>query len=602
MMEWNESKGKSAAMKISSQVVCLGKCAFMMAAVLLPGACERAASDSNVKHNWSDVSRLDTASFVWHESERDKFVEELKYMEGGNAEVYEETSPAAQRIQAWMDVIHEEVKKIHGDKLKAPRPRIALVKKDVFNAYVRATGLCLNARLEVTGNSVGRPAPAMFIDGVDSFRLWHTAPRSCVKKDLTEDELLAFVKTYLPSLASCATTSRSGESGVPVISLESGCLPEESRERFQYAGGALSISYPAIVNYVTVYDKLMEMGEGPFIAVLTHELGHYYKAHGLRSKDAYDYFYQMEEKTNLAQKPAALPEEHEIAILGKKATEVSRKWVSFYPVPGQKLHTLMFKYLKESSFNFTTSCERGWGCSDACNRLNDSFSMDLNWYPEHQPFPAGDKARAQYQEYERYAAACFKTVEMKYAPDLLQSLDILGLEGTKEIRLDQFKSFEEVMNFVNEKLPSWVESHNNTINEILSVAATKRVGFYTVEQEADDLSLELVARLGLKPETAVEVDLELLRGEAAIEGADKAYPMPGDLNYKQCAAAYDKGFPEFIPIGDYSESHHGTCFRAYNLYRELKAHRAEIEALSKMDSSHTLRLDPSLWSKLREGR
>ncbi len=50
-------------------------------------------------------------------------------------------------------------------------------------------------------------------------------------------------------------------------------------------------------------------------------------------------------------------------------------------------------------------------------------------------------------------------------------------------------------------------------------------------------------------------------------------------DYKRCQAAYANGWktedelPLFVPVGDYLDEHHSTCYRAFNLYRETEAHR-----------------------------
>jgi Zn-dependent protease with chaperone function len=103
----------------------------------------------------------------------------------------------------------------------------------------------------------------------------------------------------------------------------------------------------------------------------------------------------------------------------------------------------------------------------------------------------------------------------------------------------------------------------------------ERLGFYTHEQEADELSLELLAKVGLAPAFAVDKLLKTLE----VTGDD---PDPEALKFAECSALRAQGFRDpdgklaIVPIGDPGNAHHNTCFRAFNLMREIEAHRYEV--------------------------
>ena len=95
-----------------------------------------------------------------------------------------------------------------------------------------------------------------------------------------------------------------------------------------------------------------------------------------------------------------------------------------------------------------------------------------------------------------------------------------------------------------------------------------RLGQYTTEQEADDISLEFLAAIGVDPINAAEL---------FIEFAPKKDQYAGFVYGKEhCKRLFDNGWKEYdgarilVPIGDYSENHHSGCYRAFNVSRELE--------------------------------
>jgi hypothetical protein len=106
----------------------------------------------------------------------------------------------------------------------------------------------------------------------------------------------------------------------------------------------------------------------------------------------------------------------------------------------------------------------------------------------------------------------------------------------------------------------------------------RNLGFYTIEQEADELALELLANIGLPPNVAVEIDLEFLK--MAAESGQPA--PPGEIGWAECVMLRDQGFRDAdgkivsVPVGDPNNAHHNSCFRVFNMLREIQAHRYQL--------------------------
>jgi hypothetical protein len=100
----------------------------------------------------------------------------------------------------------------------------------------------------------------------------------------------------------------------------------------------------------------------------------------------------------------------------------------------------------------------------------------------------------------------------------------------------------------------------------------RRLGFYTTEQEADELGLELLAKNGVPPSVLMGAMMTFLKLFPATWSA-------GVTNWADCESLRENGFRDgegklVSPlVGDPSNAHHNTCFRVFNMQREIVAHR-----------------------------
>jgi hypothetical protein len=97
------------------------------------------------------------------------------------------------------------------------------------------------------------------------------------------------------------------------------------------------------------------------------------------------------------------------------------------------------------------------------------------------------------------------------------------------------------------------------------------LGFYTAEQEADEIGLELLAEVGIAPSVAVDM-LFALPVWPVADGVTK--PECEDLRARGWKD--EAGAPVSVPVGNPIEPHHDQCFRIFNVDREIDAHRYEL--------------------------
>jgi Zn-dependent protease with chaperone function len=131
------------------------------------------------------------------------------------------------------------------------------------------------------------------------------------------------------------------------------------------------------------------------------------------------------------------------------------------------------------------------------------------------------------------------------------------------------RSLEQTLG-VREKLRG-EDSWNLDFSEENKLMTEKNLGFYTDEQEADEIALELMAKVGVPG--GVMIDKLLV-----VQKANDGYTDSGVLKWAECAALRERGWrdeagkPVSVPVGNLADAHHSLCFRAFNVSRELGAH------------------------------
>lgn len=102
----------------------------------------------------------------------------------------------------------------------------------------------------------------------------------------------------------------------------------------------------------------------------------------------------------------------------------------------------------------------------------------------------------------------------------------------------------------------------------------QNLGFYTDEQEADELALELLSKVGISGEIAMDKIFVMLK-EFGTSGDDA-------LGHDECSKLREAGWKgadgkvASVPVGDPSNAHHSLCFRAFNVAQEIEAHKYQL--------------------------
>lgn len=104
---------------------------------------------------------------------------------------------------------------------------------------------------------------------------------------------------------------------------------------------------------------------------------------------------------------------------------------------------------------------------------------------------------------------------------------------------------------------------------ILKQASINKLGYYTAEQEADELALDYLSAIGEDPRSMIDSLFDSLSSNTSEDSLSRSLPAGVVLSYQSCLNAYNSGFPEPIGVGYYYVPHHAACFRIYNLSKQL---------------------------------
>jgi hypothetical protein len=351
-------------------------------------------------------------------------------------------------------------------------------------------------------------------------------------------------------------------------------IPQEcTNGEFSEMAGASRISFLAAVNVITVQSKLPEVfsNENEFVSVIAHELAHYYRAHGVSSLENHGYFYRQEKDVSLPEKPAR---DEKFAEFGRRVVKLAD--FSFaQPISGLRyrseiLPAVRGKLMKE----LTRVCGTGNQCSISCGVVVSFMKMPetiraLGSFPETELTSVGIETVKQY---DRLMFECAK--DLNYRD--------LGFDGLlwRSLPPSYLSKFEEnvlgarTLDDELRQVSLRIEQMDAEFSKVIQEANEQRLGYYTTEQEADELAVDWIAAIGIDPVEAVRQMMTL--GEFA---SSRRATMRDEMPYAECKAHYLRGWKtasgsnSWIPVGRWSDKHHSLCYRAWNLQREIAGHR-----------------------------
>jgi hypothetical protein len=113
------------------------------------------------------------------------------------------------------------------------------------------------------------------------------------------------------------------------------------------------------------------------------------------------------------------------------------------------------------------------------------------------------------------------------------------------------------------------------------------VGWYTTEQEADELSVEMMASVGLSPEKGLAGLMHAFKHfhENGVDYGGMDYPSCMKLADNMFGFNSDRVTP--VPLGDWSDNHHDFCYRIFNIVRDSISHKYQVKQKTRPTFTET---------------
>ena len=532
----------------------LSKLYFIFPSLLLIviSCIEKGKNPSEVKHDVGEAS-ADLPDFLWVDTK----VEGLTEL----TNVSEETKIGA-LIKTIADKYHEVFLKLHPEKTGVPKPKIVIDNSDLINANARGALACTKITIPQLDNIDAGGNNALFnlnnkFDLNSDF--FNSLEKQCIGLNLNADQLNQ-VLSLSNSEATAWANFEQDEKGNLILKFDLKKMDENNNVTAALDELTLSKTnfYFYIQTNIILFTKgiLDNLPQEQIISVLGHELAHYYKGHAIiyyyPSKNAdYDFLYKLDKFTNPTERPE--PSEVEIKLSsGRQLTEFELNWtlrsrIILPPdIEVQEYHPILINAAWNNQY-LLGSCEAFENFIQCIKNVKLKQDDILNW-----------QWRIKWEFIEE--------VGNKFNFNQDNTFATLG------------ELFESVM--ASNDLDKLIEEHNGYVDEVIKTANNMRLGYYTDEQEADEVGLDLAMRVGIKYNDVIKSYLNLVKlGDSSV------FEIPGVLNYEQCLEEYEDNFQNFIPIGDYVDSHHSSCFRAYNTFREYNAHLSHYEPLELQERS-----------------
>jgi hypothetical protein len=352
------------------------------------------------------------------------------------------------------------------------------------------------------------------------------------------------------------------------------------------------IEYRAAANIIFFFSKFLKsMDEHHITTVAGHELAHYYKGHA--TVLGFDPYFFLQSKNNELRKPT--PTNHHSKV---QAEMRAISMLSGLPkISGAALEPELFSELNSTVSEYFAFCSVESSCMNTYSkitqiRVNPLFSK--LYAIEYRKVP--EDVQKLYVDFEVAANDVLKFAE-------LTTLNTAFLESFKTRILKKTKDFES--NFAIQ------ETHKNVFDVIVGASkvftaaklsmrpvfekgANLGLGFYSTEEEADEVGLELAARVGVPDKRASS----LFQAFHALLLKTNPVEDPRATTYADCKEMRrsnwvrdNKSVSEILRIDSLANIHHGLCYREFNSAREWKAHN--LDRLKSSDFELTF--DDSAW-------
>ncbi len=549
--------------------------------------------------------------------------------------------PIIQRLQIWVDAIDSAARKtIWGQKymVATPKPRVLLTDDESPNAFVAPAFVKYSADITVPGNN-GKTAE------VGTIMTTSTGPNT----------MAVMVEAFMPTvfgryefLGDVVDRQR-----FVINKLGGSCLPQNvGQGRISYVDCKIpentsakhGVTYLSkqTAPYITVHIGLLRMmDEESVIATLAHELGHYYRAHATDDNMLGSGFFYYEKDSATAKQPVAIVDAS-IEKQGRAALEAA---VNRIPngIPGTIIENEVLMGLLRSTVH-----EKFSAFSDLKSAEFQGVADQYGFVPFHAVLLRKCRAvhanKIDCDAFEKAlanpAVASVLSEEKSPEKSAYDALERALLAATSDLKIGRYENKISISSADISMRDAFFSSHNNVSEGVLSACGraygnetyrTKQtvfplrqllfmcsseinqsrraadamvgslvlrgIGWYTTEQEADEIAAEAISSVGIDAQKASSHLWALFKyiyeKKAKVTGVDYLTCQ----NLARNNFGIGTGNVRTVALGDWADNHHDLCYRIYNMTRDLLVHNYKTDVSKRpqfsMSWDNALRLLPA---------
>lgn len=531
--------------------------------------------------------------------------------------------PVVERLQTWINTMDTEARQtIWGKKYMAatPKPRVLLIDNESPNAFVAPAFVKYKAEVIVPGSGEetedvesimsiqGNPSTigAAYVEALYPFQ----PGKPSMLGDVTNRQKFILEKLVIPCVP-----NYSGQGKI----IFKGCEVLEGSPTIRSSGYLSKQTSP----YITVHMGLLRiMDEESIVAILAHELGHYYRAHATDDTKLGEGFFFYEKNAATGKRPEAIKNK-EIVSRGKRVVLAAKHRVA-NSIPGAKVDSQVLMALLKSAQHEGLPGYEDFKASDfpgkankegfvpnyaiilrKC-RTNHANKQDCDTLERQLNSPAisstlNDRSMPEKSAYLALEAALLTatsdlkigmqqgemiTVDSDKIPILLsfsgdENKIPMGITGAC---MQAYFSVRQPFIPLNDLLLNCgpeLERTRKYIDHEINQMTLQGIGWYTTEQEADEIGAELIASVGIVPQKMPGSLFDLFKYLN-----DRKAKITQGLDYETCRKLSANNFGigtgnvRTVAIGNWADNHHDLCYRIFNSTRDLLTHKY-VAALEK---------------------
>ena len=521
-----------------------------------------------------------------------------------------------ERLQVWVDAMDKEARNtVWGRKYMAatPRPRVLLTDVESPNAFIAPAFLKYQADVLIPGsNNLTEEVPLL------------------MTSEGTPNPMASILEGFVPVENGVQKMLGNVVDRQKFVSEKLGhkCLPNNAGPgKIVFKGCELGENQDAIHSgaylskqtspYVTVNIGLLRiMNEESVVSIIGHELGHYYRAHATDDNRIGQggFFYYEKDAAN-GRRPEPITDKA-IEQLGREAIE-STKNRAPNAIQGAKIDSQVLMGLINSLYFESLPAYSDLKASNFPND-SDEFGMvpgraillrkcrlvhakksDCDSFERALKDPEIVKVFLSNATPEKKAYLALESAFQSFSMDLKigsgnplvdsENIPLFGSFINKDrksvsiasacqsyffrVARQQYIPLDQLLTGCGMQ----IEKNRKEADALVNKVVLKGIGWYTTEQEADEIAAEFIASVGIDPTKATAGLWDLFKYVTSRNVKPTGVDYPTCLKLASNNFGFGTGSVRTVSLGDWSEIHHDLCYRIYNSSRDLFAHNYKFD-------------------------